>query len=78
MYDIDCPEPNKFCTYEVTKLSNARLSGYQIEERLSIASMSQMFSFWREIQDVLVSASEEIKTLKSKIKELEEKNVKVS
>lgn len=78
MYDIDCVEPNKFCTHEVTKLLNARLAGYSIEERLSIASMSQMFSFWREIQEVLVSASEEIKTLKSKIKELEEKNVKVS
>lgn len=78
MYDIDCPESNKFCTYEVTKLLNARLAGSSVEERLAIASMSQMFSFWKEIQEVLISASEEIKNLKLKIKELEEKNVKVS
>ena len=78
MYDIDCVEPNKFCTHEVTKLSNARLSSYSIEERLSIASMSQMFSFWKYIQETLFLASEEIKRLNARIKELEEQNVKVS
>lgn len=67
---------NKFCNDEVSKLILARLSNLPSEEILRIVSMSQMFSFWSEIQGLLEKTSEEIITLKAKIKELEEQNAK--
>ena len=67
---------NKFCDDEITKILLARLSEKPVEERLRIISMSQMFSFWNEIQSLLQQTADEIVVLKSRIKELEETNAK--
>ena len=57
----------------VTTLLLARLADVKIEDRLEIASMCSMFSFWSEIQATLIAGSEEIKRLNKKIAELEHK-----
>jgi hypothetical protein len=62
---------NKFCNDEVEKLLLARLAEESIESRLDVASMSQIFSFWAELQKLMQESSEEIKKLKQRIKELE-------
>lgn len=66
----------KFSNDEVSKIMLAKYDYPTIEDRLDVVSMSQMFSFWTEVQAVLITASEEIKKLKQHIKELEEKNGK--
>lgn len=63
---------------EISTFIDRRLSAMPIEEQLYIASNSQMYSFWHELRDLLQNASFEIKTLKNRIKELENNNVKVS
>ena len=57
----------------VTTLLLDRLTDVKIEDRLEIASMCSMFSFWAEIQATLIAGSEEIKRLNKKIAELEKK-----
>jgi hypothetical protein len=42
-----------------------------IVQRVEAASMSQMYSFWREIQETLIASAEEIKRLRARIEELE-------
>lgn len=60
---------------EVGFFIDRRFSNLSIEEQLYIASNSQIYSFWNELRDLLQKASEEVKVLKQKIKELENKNV---
>jgi hypothetical protein len=62
---------NEFCNVENSKLLKNRISEMSVLERIESGSMSQMFSFWREIQEILFSAAEEIKRLNKKIEELE-------
>ncbi len=45
-------------------------------QRVEVASMCQMFSFWREIQETLFAAAEEIKRLRARVSELEGANGK--
>jgi hypothetical protein len=45
-----------------------------ILQRVEAVSMCQMFSFWREVQECMILAAEEIKTLKAKIQELESRS----
>ena len=73
-YEIN--SANKFCNEEVSKLILAKVSHLPLEDVLRIVSMSQMFSFWNEIQELLEKTSEEIVKLKARIKELEEQNAK--
>ena len=54
----------------------AKYDTESLEDRLDVVAMSQMFSFWLHVQEVLLDASTEIKKLKQQIKELEEKNGK--
>lgn len=75
---VDCHKINRYSTDEVTKLINENFKDVPLTERIDAVSYSQMFSFWKYVQDTLFLASEEIKRLNAKIKELEEKNVKVS
>lgn len=65
---------NDFCNSENGKLLLNRISNMSIIERIDAASMSQMYSFWREIQETLLAASEEIKKLNKRIEELENAN----
>jgi heme oxygenase len=60
---------------EVGFFIDRRFTNLSIEEQLYIASNSQIYSFWSELRDLLQKASEEVKVLKQKIKELENKNV---
>lgn len=60
---------------EIGLFIDRRLSSMPIEEQLYTASNSQLYSFWSEIRDLLQKACEEIKVLKNRIKELENKNV---
>ena len=66
----------KFSNDEVGKILLAKYNSESLEDRLDVVAMSQMFSFWLHIQEVLLDASAEIKKLKQQIKELEEKNGK--
>lgn len=65
---------NDFCNSENSKLLVNRISNMPIVERIEASSMSQMFSFWKEIQDTLIAAAEEIKKLNKRIEELENAN----
>lgn len=68
---------NPILEYQNEKLKevlNMRLDKMNIEERLRATSMSPMFSFWREVQDCLINAADEIARLKAKVKELESSN----
>ena len=64
----------KFSNDEVTKIMLAKYDTELLEDRLDVIAMSQMFSFWSHVQEVLLDASVEIKKLKQQIKELEGKN----
>ena len=66
----------KFSNDEVSKIMLAKYDTESLEDRLDVVAMSQMFSFWLHVQEVLLDASTEIKKLKQQIKELEEKNGK--
>jgi hypothetical protein len=66
----------KFSNDEVSKIMLAKYDTETLEDRLDVIAMSQMFSFWLHVQEVLLDASAEIKKLKQQIKELEEKNGK--
>jgi hypothetical protein len=66
----------KFSNDEVNKILLAKYDTELLEDRLDVVAMSQMFSFWLHVQEVLLDASAEIKKLKQQIKELEEKNGK--
>jgi hypothetical protein len=70
---IDCHPINKFCNDEVSKILLLKSNNISLEEKLNIVSMSQMFSFWHEIQELLISAAQEIKNLNEQIKFLEQK-----
>lgn len=62
----------------VSELNNpfviSRCENKPIEERMNAASLCQVFTFWREIQDILQQGSDEIKRLKLRVDELEQKN----
>jgi DNA-binding IscR family transcriptional regulator len=61
----------------VSELNNpfviSRCENKPIEERMNAASLCQVFTFWREIQDILQQGSDEIKRLKHRVDELEQK-----
>lgn len=59
---------------KLVEVLNMRLDKMDIEERVRATSMSPMFSFWREVQDCLVDAADEIARLKARVKELEDAN----
>lgn len=46
------------------EMLDARVTSKPIEERLDAVSMSQVHSFWREMQDLLQEAAAEIRRLK--------------
>ncbi len=58
----------------VSQLIIDRISSMSVEKRLETAAYNQMFSFWTEIQDVLLSGAKEIENLKLRIAELEKNN----
>ena len=57
---------NDYCNDEVGKILAMRKQ--EIESRLRALSMSQMFSFWTEVQIALVDAADEIARLKEELK----------
>jgi len=59
-------DPREEASREVGRLLDARLKKVPIEERLDALSMSQVYSFWREVQDALQEAAAEIRRLKEK------------
>lgn len=67
--------PNKFIYDVVNDINNVfvetRSTHTPIEDRMDHIAVSQVFSFWREVQDVLREGAEEIRTLKIKVSELE-------
>jgi|688.fasta_scaffold2092435_1 hypothetical protein len=65
---------NSWCNDEVGKLLANRIANMPILQRVEAVSMCQMFSFWREVQECMILAAEEIKTLKAKIQELESRS----
>lgn len=62
---------NEFCNTENGKLLHDRIAEMDIVQRVEAASMSQMYSFWREIQETLIASAEEIKRLRARVAELE-------
>ena len=62
---------NSWCNDEVGKLVLNRLENMPILQRVEATSLCQMFSFWKEVQDCLLLAAEEIKRLNKRIQELE-------
>lgn len=56
---------NEYCNDEVSKILAMRKQ--EIEQRLRALSMSQMFSFWAEVQIALVDAADEIAKLKEQL-----------
>ncbi len=62
---------NEFCNTENDKLLHNRIAEMDIVQRVEAASMSQMYSFWREIQETLIASAEEIKRLRARVAELE-------
>lgn len=75
---VDCHKINRYCTDEISKITSEKFIGVSILERIDAVSYTPMFSFWKNVQETLFLASEEIKRLNQRIKELEENNVKVS
>lgn len=65
---------NSWCNDEVGKLLANRIANMPVLQRIEAVSMCQMFSFWREVQDCMILAAEEIKTLKAKIEQLESRS----
>ena len=62
---------NEFCNTKNGKLLHDRISQMDTVVRLEAASMSQMFSFWKEIQETLIAGAEEVKRLRARVAELE-------
>lgn len=62
---------NEFCNTENGRLLHNRISEMDTVVRLEAASMSQMFSFWKEIQETLIVGAEEVKRLRARVAELE-------
>jgi len=62
---------NEFCNTENSKLLQDRIFEMDTVVRLEAASMSQMFSFWAEIQETLIVGAKEIKRLRVRVAELE-------
>jgi hypothetical protein len=74
MSQYDLNPIHEFCNTENGRLLHNKITNMDIVERTEAASMSQMFSFWKEIQETLIASAEEIKTLRAKIRELEKEN----
>ena len=49
----------------------SRCENDPIEDRMDAARLSQVYSFWREIQDILESGSSEIRKLRQQVADLE-------
>lgn len=49
----------------------SRVTKQPIEDRMDYAKMCQVYTFWREIQEILEEGSCEIKKLRQQIAELE-------
>ena len=56
---------NEYSNDEVSKILAMRKQ--EIEQRLRALSMSQMFSFWAEVQIALVDAADKIAKLKEQL-----------
>lgn len=59
----------EFTLREFTKMVESR--ELSMEKRMDVASMIQMHSIWREVQDCLIEGSKEIRKLREEIKALE-------
>lgn len=63
---------NDYGNEKVNDLLHYRIRDMDIEERVRATSMSPMFSFWREVQECMIAAADEIARLKARVKELED------
>lgn len=77
-HQIDCDIMLSEMSYHNSKFITARVKNMPMEDQLLLARNSPMHSFWHEMKEMMERASEEIKQLKQRIKELESNNVKVS
>lgn len=77
-HQIDCDAMLSEMSNHNSKFITARVKNMPIEDQLLLAKNSPMHSFWHEMKEMMERASEEIKQLKQRIKELENNNVKVS
>ena len=71
MSDMEINPMNKWTDEKVSELAIMRFSDMPILQRMEAVSMTHMFSFWKEVQETLVSGVEEIKRLTARIDELE-------
>jgi len=62
---------SEFCNTENGKLIQDRIKEMDTIVRLESASKSPMFSFWKEIQEILIVGAEEVKQLRARVIELE-------
>lgn len=69
MSDYKLDPALEFASNEVKKMLENR--GLSIEQRLDVASMMQMHSVWREVQECLIEGSREVRKLREEIKALE-------
>jgi hypothetical protein len=59
----------EFASNEVKKMVDNRM--VSVEQRMDTASMMQMHSVWREVQECLIEGSREVRKLREEIKALE-------
>lgn len=77
-HQIDCDIMLSEMSYENSKFITARVKNMPMEDQLLLARNSPIHSFWYEVKEMMERASEEIKQLKQKIKELENNHVGLS
>lgn len=62
---------HKFVVEEVNRVVILRDKKIPVEQRMDGASMMGMYSAWREAQDALIDGAAEIRSLRERIKDLE-------
>ena len=62
---------HKFVMEEVNRTVIMRDGKTPVEQRMDAASMMGMYSAWREAQDALIDGAAEIRSLRERIKDLE-------
>lgn len=62
---------HKFVMEEVNRVVILRDEKTPVEQRMDAASMMGMYSAWREAQDALIDGAAEIRTLRERIRDLE-------
>lgn len=69
--EFNLDSAHKFVMEEVNRTVIMRDGKTPVEQRMDAASMIGMYSAWREAQDALIDGAAEIRSLRERIKDLE-------